>query len=79
VSDEGQLLAGPVVDRVRMGVASHASVYADGLRLTAAVVKARPPTPSDVAAYRTPFAIGHNHCPDRKRDQVFGHGAPPGN
>jgi hypothetical protein len=32
-----------------------------------------------VAAYRSPFAIGHNHCRAWKRDQVFGHGAPPGN
>jgi hypothetical protein len=30
VSDEGQLLAGPVVDRVRMGIASHACVCVRG-------------------------------------------------
>jgi hypothetical protein len=27
-----------------------------------------------IAAYRSPFAIGHNHCRAWKRDQVFGHG-----
>src|SRR5258707_12228410 len=31
-----------------------------------------------VTAYRSPLAIGHNHCRAWKGDQVLGHGAPPG-